>query len=122
MKCKDCRNWQGCKGAEWGDCNRVVAALEPRLLDCYKTNDEGMIVEFWGVPFDPHEVKYWSNHQEFCELYKTVGDEIPFLGVKLQKNEREDLLFDNNGGEKLGNITYKHFQTHKDFECPLEEE
>lgn len=115
MNCKDCRHWQGRKYDHWGDCYCVLAILEPKLLDCYMSNEYGTITRVFNVPFDPHEIKYWINDSLFRKLY----NQISFMSayIRLDKYKRDDIVYDYKNGERIGKLWIKFFQTHRDFGC-----
>lgn len=113
MQCKDCKHWQGTKYSEWGDCYRVVAHLEPLLLDCYLTNEYGTVERFFTVPFDPHDAKYWSGNSSWKTLYDRISDPH----VIIIEETKNDIIFDNQNGERIGKLKLKYFQTNKEYEC-----
>lgn len=117
MDCKNCKYWQGTKYSEWGDCYRVVAELEPYLLDCYQTNEHGTVDKFFEVPFDPHDAKYWINNSSWKKLYKNAywGPLPP--GVKVIEETVNDVIFDSQNGERVGKLKLRYFRTHKEYEC-----
>jgi hypothetical protein len=117
MKCKDCKHWQGSKYSEWGDCNRVVAHLEPLLLDCFLTNEYGTVERFFTVPFDPHDVKYWFRNVSWLKLYtKILPLDLP-SGVRIVEEVKDDIIFDSQNGERIGKLRLKYFQTNKEYTC-----
>jgi hypothetical protein len=128
MKCKDCKHWQGTKYSKWGDCNRVVLALEPNLGYCFLSNEYGTVERYFTVPFDPHDVKYWSVNPTWRKLYdsiiyKTNNPDLineaggKFEGVRVIEEIRDDIIFDRHNGERVGKLKLRYFQTHKEFEC-----
>jgi hypothetical protein len=119
MKCRDCKYWQGTKYSEWGDCNRVVAHLEPLLLDCYQTNEYGTIERFFTVPFDPHDAKYWSGNSSWRTLYTEIliNPLSTHRLVRVVEETKDDIIFDNQNGERIGKLKVKYFQTNTEYEC-----
>jgi len=117
MKCKNCRHWQGHKHSEWADCYRIVATLEPNLKACYKSNDWGTIEHYWDVPFDPHDVKYWSSNSLWRTLYESITPEGLQKRVRITEDVINDVIFDRENGERVGKLKLKYFQTHKDYNC-----
>jgi hypothetical protein len=128
MMCKECKHWQGTKYSEWGDCHRVVAQLQPLLLDCYQTNEYGTIERFFTVPFDPHDAKYWSGSSSWRKLYNEIPNLDPWVsplrsdwklpeGVRVIVETKDDIIFDNQNGERIGKLKVKYFQTNKNYDC-----
>jgi hypothetical protein len=115
MKCKDCSYWQGNKYSEWGDCFRVIGRLQPHLLSCCTTNEHGTVEKFFEVPFDPHDYKYWSLNPIWKKLYDSY--KVDRLGVREYQDIKDDIIYDNEGGERLGRVKLRYFQTHKGFAC-----
>lgn len=116
MQCFNCKHWQGNKYTKWGDCFRVIAKLEPKLCDYYLTNDYETVEQFFSVPFDPHELKYWIYNPHWLKLYNNVGSGCP-TGVRMKVQSRDDIMYDNKGGERTGKLKLRYFQTHKDYSC-----
>ena len=114
MKCKNCKHWQGTKYSEWGDCYRVVSTLEPELENCCLTNEYGTIVGRFTLPFDPHDAKYWTFNPFWSRLYDAIG---LVDGVRAIEETKDDIIFDHQNGERVGKLTLKFFQTHKEYEC-----
>jgi len=118
MRCEYCKHWQGVKGAEWGDCYRVVAHLQPALLKCTDTNEYGTVLKKFKVPFDPHEIKYWLYNANFAEYYPEALRNVDKLhGIKVQYETREDVMYDFQKGERITNAIFAYVQTRKDFNC-----
>ena len=113
MNCKDCKYWQGTKRDEWGDCYRVLGTIEPKLFLCYKEIYEGAR-EYWRVPFDPHDVKYWMHDERFMKYYHSAL-ESPF--IKLEVKVEEDIRYNQYNGERVGKFVIYYVQTHKLFYC-----
>jgi len=120
MKCSECMFWQGNKYGDWADCYRVIGKLEPDLLCCYKTNEWGTIERFFDVPFDPHEVKYWIHDPLWHKLY--LGIKIDRLGVRVVEEIRDDIVYDQKNGERVGRLKLRYFQTHRDHVCGEEDD
>lgn len=120
MQCKDCGHWQGHKYSEWGDCYCIISKLEPNLSACYLTNDYGTVEKFFDVPFDPHDAKYWNMNPYWKALYKQAYSNLTKLGIRVKEEVRDDIVYDDNGGERLGRLKLHYFQTHKDFTCDEE--
>lgn len=68
MDCRHCRHWQGNRYTQWADCNWVIGILEPKLFE--ETNDFELS---FRVPFDPHDVIYFSNNPKFCDIYHSAA-------------------------------------------------
>lgn len=118
MKCKDCKNWQGTKYSQWGDCYRVVLALNPDLECCFLSNEHGTVEQYFTVPFDPHDVKYWNFNPYWKTLYDAMSNKsIAQLGVRVQEDTVDDIIFDRENGERVGRLKLKYFQTHRGYEC-----
>lgn len=117
LTCKDCKFWQGIKGAEWGDCYRVCAELHPPLMDVVQRNDMGFVLQIFSVPFDPHDVKYWNYgntlKEELDELNKV---ELPD-GVRKETIKEEDMCVGDQGSISIKKVKHTYFQTRKDFNC-----
>lgn len=121
MSCKNCKHWQGARGHEWGDCYRVLADINPNILDCHQTDEYGMPTKFVEVPFDPHDIKYWRFNEKFVEEYFNAwGGELP-EGVKVDARKRIEMMYDRDGGEALRKVTLHYFMTNKNFNCSQEE-
>jgi hypothetical protein len=69
------------------------------------------------VPFDPHECKYYepSLKEDMMKV------ELP-IGVRRDVVKREDVVFDDLGGERIAKVKVVHFQTHKNYDCGGENE
>jgi len=68
-------------------------------------------------------VKYWT----FNELWKKLYDRLCSyssirLGVRTRKETRDDIVYDQKNGERVGRLKLTYFQTHKDYECKEEDE
>ena len=123
MKCFECKFWQGNKYSDWADCYRVIGQLEPNLLCCYQTNEWGTIERFFDIPMDPHDVKYWTFNELWKKLYdKLCSYDSIRLGVRTRKETRDDIVYDQKNGERVGRLKLTYFQTHKDYECKGEDE
>ena len=117
MTCGNCIHWQGTKNSTWGDCYRVVMALNPELEMCFISNEYGTTVRNFSVPFDPHDIKYWMD-PSFHALYDSMTTET--LGnpkIKVEEIVVDDIIYDRENGERVGRLKVKYFQTHKEFEC-----
>jgi len=115
MKCKDCKHWQGTKYSEWADCYRIVRDLEPDLECCYLTNAHGTVTEYFTVPFDPHDIKYWNFNPIWKKLYDNLI--LAKLGVRMVEEVVDDVIYDQSMGERIGKLRLRYFQTHKEYEC-----
>jgi len=124
--CATCKHWQGRKGKEWGDCYRVVAHLQPKLLLCYNQIDDDT-KEYFKVPFDPHDVKYWVYNDRFMNLYNDVlyykpNEFYEWLHVRRYVIKEEDMKYDQHGAERIAVVKLFFFETFNDYECSLWEE
>ena len=116
MKCNECRHWQGTKYSTFGDCFRVVMALSPELETCFLDG-----VNF-SVPFDPHDVKYWVHNELWKKMYVHLCKcATPRKGVRAVQETRDDIVYDQKNGERVGRLKLTYFQTHRDYECKGEE-
>lgn len=110
--CLNCPHWQGCRTSEYGACYRVIETL----IDC-----EAIINRFgWelSVPFDPHDVKYLYSEarKEFHQKIKKLKEE----GVKIQTVKEKDVVYDDEGGERIAPVTLYYIQTHRNYTCKEE--
>jgi len=119
MKCSNCKFWQGRKGADWGDCYRVITKVEPKLEGSVVVNDNDVVLRRFNVPFDPHDIKYWLWNSQFMELYRNM--EVSQLGIRIEDTIEDDILYDQSNGERVGRLKLRFIQTHKDYECKEEE-
>jgi len=118
--CGNCKHWQGKE--EWGDCYRVIASLQPKLFLCYNQIDEDTR-EYFKVPFDPHDVKYWVYNNRFLNLYhKATWDVWLGSGLICYVIKEEDMKYDQHGAERLAVVKLHYFQTNKDYVCNQWEE
>lgn len=111
MKCKDCPRWQGIRYSHWADCHHIIFYMVPELGELVKYN--GFKVT---PPFDPHDFKYVDGTQ-VPNFHKIRS--IP-NGVRLQYEMTKDVWYNDNGEERIRNVKLPHFQTYKNFVCPLE--
>ena len=73
MQCKNCKHWQGNRFSEWGDCYRIVAKLEPHLLNCYREDENRPGLDlYFSIPFDPHNTEYWKHNTIFHKLLRNA--------------------------------------------------
>jgi hypothetical protein len=115
MKCVECKYWQG-QFSEWGDCNRVIAVLQPGLLEVKRYVDED-VWYYFDIPFDPHHVKYWNYNIDFSILYaKAAHMELP-EGVRREIIKEQDIWIDQFGKERTKLVNVCYFMTHKTFNC-----
>ena len=120
-KCRNCCHWQ-CPakirdGTKWADCYRVIGALEPNLLCCYEENENGWIEKFFDIPFDPTDVKYWRFNDQWDALYTHLTKcELPEK-IRVKTYVKDDFIFDQKSGEKLGRLKLHYFQTREDYKC-----
>ena len=119
MQCINCRFWQGRKGADFGDCYRVIAKVEPKLEGSVVVNDNDVVLRRFNVPFDAHDIKYWMWNSEFMELYRNM--KVSQLGIRIEDTIEDDILYDQSNGERVGRLKLRFIQTHKDYECKEEE-
>ena len=71
MQCRDCKFWQGNKYSKKScDCYRVIAHLNPDILNCTYTTEDGDEVKF-TLPFDPHDHPHWMQRSE--EYRRIIG-------------------------------------------------
>jgi hypothetical protein len=108
MICKKCPRWQGSRYSEWGDCNHVIGKL--LKLSTYEHN---LSVYYKAtLPFDPHDCKYYEPrlHQDMMKV------KLP-EGVRRDVIRKDDVVFDDFGGERVGKVKVVLIQTHKDYDC-----
>jgi len=106
MNCSQCPRWQG--RTEWGDCNHVIGILMPEI---YK-----MKTRFgwnFSTPFDPHDIKYF--------LEKIPKPKQLPEGVKIHQRKEKDIVFDDEGNERIKTVRLNIYRTHKDYYCGYEE-
>jgi len=116
MWCKTCRHWTGTKYSQWADCSKVIATIQPRLLEIKKYVDDD-IWYYWSVPFDPHETKYWNYSDVFIGLYRTATTmELP-EGVGRETRIEQDIWMDQFGNERTKSVKMCYFMTHETFNC-----
>ena len=53
---------------------------------------------------------YWYR------LYKDCGLELP-KGVRLEVETRDDVVYDQKNGERVGRLKLLYFQTRNDYNC-----
>ena len=117
--CGNCKHWQGKE--KWGDCYRVIGSLQPKLFLCYNQLDEDT-KEYFKVPFDPHDIKYWIYNDRFMTLYlMTLALSIK-PGLHRVSVMEEDMKYDQHGAERLAVVKLHYFQTNKDYKCSLWED
>jgi hypothetical protein len=110
MRCKDCPKWQGSRRSKWGDCYCVVGELFPQLYRVEHLFREGIR---WTTPFDPHDCKYYDPLiRTFFEKMAVVPD-----GVRKQTVTEDDIVYDEQGGERVGRVKVTYFQTRRDYSC-----
>lgn len=114
MACKDCKYWHGCGNDLSGDCYRIIAYLNPRLIDC--KNDHGA---YFSIPFDPHDVKYFRYDMDFQREYKKVCtmDYTMWDGFTIEKKKIEDVVYNDDGSERLGVLNLYYFKTNRLHSC-----
>ena len=110
--CKHCQHWQGTKEVLYGDCYKVIGELIPNFFGCI--NDLGC---GFSIPFDPHDVKYYTNSITFKKLYdKLFATE--FEGAVIKKVVlTEDLVFDKDRISYLKKVKLLFLQTRKGHSC-----
>jgi hypothetical protein len=118
--CKDCKHWCGMKTSQWGDCQYIIAELQPALLDVvrYDGDNDGEIeckVQF-RVPFDPHDVKYWKQIPLLHHLIKALKAE-EHEGVRVVERREKDTAFGKEVGTKCTTTTINYIQVRKDMRC-----
>lgn len=108
MICRECPRWQGSKYSEWGDCNCVINKL--LKLHTYAH----LLSEYYTpmVPFDPHECKYYEPRLKEDMMKAKLPE-----GVRRDVIKKEDVVFDDFGGERIAKVKVVLFQTHKDYDC-----
>ena len=125
MPCKDCKHWQCANRlrdrTSYSDCYRVIGSLQPKLFLCYNQLDEDTR-EYFKVPFDPHDVKYWIYNERFMKLYQNITWGIWGSGLMCYVIKEEDMKYDQHGAERLAVVKLHYFQTNKDYKCNLWEE
>jgi hypothetical protein len=95
----------------------VVLALEPELGNCCLCNEYGTQIARFTSPFDPHDAKYWSFSPFWKKLYDAMTPDSLVDGVRLIEETKDDIIFDNQNGERIGKLKLKYFQTHKEYDC-----
>ena len=86
--------------------------LHPELFKMEHYFKEGV---FLTVPFDPHDVKYYSS------ALRTWLEHIQVpKGVRKDIRKEEDVVYDERGGERIAKVKVTYFQTHRDFSCGKE--
>jgi hypothetical protein len=70
---------------------------------------------YFDVPFDPHDYKYWSLNPYWKKLYNNY--KVDRLGVRDRVVKKDDIIFDHEGGERVGLVSLRFFQTHKEYTC-----
>jgi len=119
--CLNCKHWQCANKLRdrtkfWADCYHIVVVLQPKLLLCYREIDEET-KEYFKVPFDPHDIKYWWYHNRFMKLYKNIHwNDIRVRHVIVVE---EDFKYDQHGAERLARVGLRYFQTNRDYVCSL---
>jgi hypothetical protein len=81
------------------------------------TNENGMIEKFFDVPFDPHDIKYWKFNELWMKLYEHMTKCTLPEGVRVVQETRDDVVYDQKNGERVGRLKLHYFQTHKDYSC-----
>jgi len=114
--CLNCKHWQGKE--EWGDCYRVIGSLQPKLFLCYNQLDEDTR-EYFKVPFDPHDIKYWIYNERFMKLYNNI-QRNKYVGCSVIREE--DMKYDQHGAERVAVVKLHYFQTNRDYTCERWEE
>jgi len=123
--CGNCKHWQ-CNNrlrdrTSYSDCYRVIGSLQPKLFLCYNQLDEDT-KEYFKVPFDPHDIKYWIYNDRFMTLYlMTLALSIK-PGLRRVSVMEEDMKYDQHGAERLAVVKLHYFQTNKDYKCSLWED
>ena len=117
--CLTCKHWQGSE--EWGDCYRVIGSLQPKLFLCYNQLDEDTR-EYFKVPFDPHDIKYWIYNDRFMNLYIMTLVLSIQPGIRRISIKEEDMKYDQHGAERVAVVKLHYFQTNKDYTCERWEE
>ena len=76
--------------------------------------------EYFKVPFDPHDIKYWWYHERFMKLYnKLIWNDIRVRRIIVVE---EDFKYDQQGAERLAKVGLRYFQTNRDYICSQWEE
>ena len=124
--CLNCKHWQCANGlrdrTHWSDCYHIIATIQPKLLLCYNEIDEDT-KEYFKVPFDPHDVKYWWYNNRFMNWYNNLPLYIKWIPeIKHVKVKEEDFKYDQHGAERLAVVTLHYFQTNRDYICSQWEE
>ena len=117
--CGRCKHWQGSK--ECGDCYRVIGSLQPKLFLCYNQLDEDTR-EYFKVPFDPHDIKYWIYNERFMTLYLITLALSIKSGIRRVSVREEDMKYDQHGAERIAVVKLHYFQTNRDYVCNQWEE
>lgn len=112
MKCKECKYWQGKVTNGFGDCYRVIQCVCPEIFEM--EDDNGVRHK---VPFDPHDVKYFDNNQEFINRYKRLKKEPMPEGVRVIPIKKRDVRFTEDGVPIVRQVELLFFQTRGDYDC-----
>lgn len=124
QQCKSCHWWQGTNYSYEADCYKVIAVLQPALLEVRKNmGDETCdLYYYWDVPFDPHNIKFWNYNDVFMDLYrKAMMMKLPD-GVKREIRLEQDIWMNQFGNERTKTVKVCYFKTHKTFNCEYFEE
>ena len=121
--CLNCKYWQCANRlrdrTSYSDCYRVIASLQPKLFLCYNQIDEDTR-EYFKIPWDPHDLKYWIYNERFMKWYnKIIWNDIRVRRVIVVE---EDMKYDQHGAERLARVGLHYFQTNKDYVCNQWEE
>ena len=110
MRCHECVRWQGRKGHKFGDCYCILDIIIPDVIN---------MCNFFGfklrTPFDPHDCKYFDPF-----LRKQLEAVAVPKGVRKDIRLEEDIIYDEQGGERIAKVKVTYFQTHRDFSCGKE--
>jgi len=110
--CRHCHHWQGRREQTYGDCYMILVELIPNFSLCH--NDQGYGFE---VPFDPHEVKYYSNSLTFKKLYRKLT--LLPLNDKVEKEivKELDFVYDSFGRKYLKTVSLLFLRTRRNYKC-----
>jgi hypothetical protein len=74
----------------------------------------------WDIPdsFDPHNDKYlYSDVRK--ELHATLKHAVK-KGIRIEIVTEKDVMYDDEGAERIGNHKVYYIQTHKNYNCKEE--
>lgn len=79
--------------------------------------DRGDGYYFFTVPFDPHDIKYYTQSLTFKNLYGQLKNKRLPEGVRLDKKHERVIMYTKDGGESRRVMQLLYFQTNKEYRC-----